>query len=214
MALAIDLLPVVGILTVAAITPGPNNYLVFHAAVNGGVRSAGQSIAGVICGSFALLGIVTVGFNYLINNSSHLMAMITIAGSTYLVVLGLRLYRTSFSDDRPDVIGSPLPNTFVSIVVFQLLNPKGWILMSVVYSTALPLMPWAGLFLLLTIVFAACLAAWACAGIFLSAYIQQPSSMSSFNRIMGVTLILLALTLLLQGLAQLPWVVEFFGGLM
>ena len=200
---SVMLLPVVGILAIAAITPGPNNILVFHAAMNGGVKAAAQSIAGVICGSFALLGFIGIGFGILTNNNRDIIAIAGIVGSIYLAHLGVTLFRNTSAGDPGGPDDADLPSTFIKVTLFQLVNPKGWILMSVVWTTALPIFHWSMLFIVLTVVFTTCLSAWACAGTLLSAQIRRPTTISRINCSMGITLIVFALILLVDSARHL-----------
>ena len=201
MALISSLAPIVGILTIAAITPGPNNLLVFNAAVQSGFKAAAYAIAGVICGSFLLLGLLTVGFSILGQYNIYMMKVISVLGSSYLVFVGTKLCRTSLVDEYQSATGSIIPNTFIGTVLFQVLNPKSWVLMSIVYTAVLPQFGWVGLLILVTAVFTGCLTVWAYAGSFVSTYILQGSRLHFFNLFMGVALILCAAILLKQGIS-------------
>jgi hypothetical protein len=54
-------LPVTGVLVIAAITPGPNNFMVMEASARGGAAAAGSVVLGVVLGSLGLLSLVSVG---------------------------------------------------------------------------------------------------------------------------------------------------------
>jgi threonine/homoserine/homoserine lactone efflux protein len=45
----------------AAITPGPNNFIVMEAGARGGLVSAGRAAFGVILGSVLLLALILAG---------------------------------------------------------------------------------------------------------------------------------------------------------
>lgn len=192
-------LSLIGILAITAITPGPNNILVLHAALTGGIRDAVRAIAGVISGSIMLLGVVAVGFRQFADNSTLQSAM-TIGGTSYLVWLGVTLCSKVDPASHQTLDAASLPSAYLSIAFFQLLNPKAWLLMSIVITAGSPTLNGFWLVLLLVIVFTTCLSIWAYSGLFLSKYLQQSHRVVWFNRIMGSALILFALMLLHQGI--------------
>ncbi len=50
-----------GAIAAAALTPGPNNFVVMRTAARGGLAGALSAIAGVVLGSLALLAVVVAG---------------------------------------------------------------------------------------------------------------------------------------------------------
>ena len=56
-----SLLAVIAIVTVAAITPGPNNFIVMNAAARGGLDAVLPAITGVVGGSLFLMAIIWAG---------------------------------------------------------------------------------------------------------------------------------------------------------
>ena len=55
------LLPAAALILVAAITPGPNNLVVMHAAAQRGLRAALPPITGIVLGSLALYAVALAG---------------------------------------------------------------------------------------------------------------------------------------------------------
>ena len=203
MAIEVEILSLFGILIVAAITPGPNNIIVFQAAVIGGIRSTAPLIAGIVCGSLTLLVCSTLGIGLLLQSNSLLALLISTLGSAYLMWLGLKLIWATLSADHYDKKHSRLPSSFIGLAAFQFANPKSWILMSVVSTTALPLMHWLNLVALLIVIFVSCLLLWAYTGVCLNTQIQKPSRLMWFNRVMGMSLTLFASLLLWQGIREI-----------
>jgi threonine/homoserine/homoserine lactone efflux protein len=82
-----------GAIAAAALTPGPNNFVVMRTAARGGLAAALPAIAGVVLGSLALLALVVAGAGAAFDAVPHLRAALAIAGCLYLVWLGARLLR-------------------------------------------------------------------------------------------------------------------------
>jgi hypothetical protein len=55
------LMAVAGFITVAAVTPGPNNLVVMRTAMRAGILGALPAIAGVVVGGIVLLSLATLG---------------------------------------------------------------------------------------------------------------------------------------------------------
>ena len=197
-----EILTIIGILIIAVITPGPNNIIVFQAAVTGGIRSAAPLIAGVVCGSIVIFFCTALSIDLILKTGSFLVFLISTLGSAYLIWLGFMLLKATLSNAHTDKKHSILPSSFIAVTAFQFANPKSWILMSVVSTKALPLMHWLNLVLLLIVLFVSCLLLWTYTGMCLNTQIQKPSRLMWFNRIMGATLILFASILFWQGIEK------------
>src|SRR5688572_5799299 len=95
-----SLLPLAGVLVAAAITPGPNNFIVMGAGARGGLASAGRVALGVILGSVFLLALILAGVGRALAQFPQLGAVLSLAGGTYLAWLGASLFlRASASDE-------------------------------------------------------------------------------------------------------------------
>jgi threonine/homoserine/homoserine lactone efflux protein len=82
-----------GAIAAAALTPGPNNFVVMRTAARGGLAAALPAIAGVVLGSLALLALIVAGAGAAFDAVPHLREALAIAGCLYLVYLGARLMR-------------------------------------------------------------------------------------------------------------------------
>ena len=87
-----SLLPLAGVLVAAAITPGPNNFIVMEAGARGGLVSAGRVALGVILGSVLLLAVILAGVGRALEQSPRFGAVLSLAGGTYLAWLGASLF--------------------------------------------------------------------------------------------------------------------------
>ena len=181
-------LAVLTIVFVAAITPGPNNFIVMSASLRGGVTAALPAISGVIAGSIALLALVWAGAGTLFEMFPEIQSVLRIAGAAYLIWLGFCLVRKASgpgdsTDDRA------LPETTWGVASFQLLNPKSWVLVitavSVVGGTLVSMVSLAATFV---VVMGLCLAIWSVAGQLISRWLVDRHFRRIFDMVMGVLL--------------------------
>lgn len=198
------LLPVIGVLIAAAITPGPNNFIVLEAGARRGVLAAGRAIAGVVIGSLVLLALVWAGVGALMQTAPALQISLSVAGALYLGWLGAAMLASNPTKGDAGMSGSApeharLPSSFLGVALFQLLNPKAWVLV----TTAAAAMAGAGddvlvLALLLVLISVACLMIWALAGRALSRVLERPRWRLWFDRVMGGFLALSAAGLIVD----------------
>jgi threonine/homoserine/homoserine lactone efflux protein len=160
-----------GAIAAAALTPGPNNFVVMRTAARGGLAAALPAIAGVVLGSLALLAVVVAGAGAAFEAVPHLRMALAIAGCLYLVYLGAQLLRggsrggterapapaaQAAQDGKPmenvqaaretrNAAESQerLPAGVAGLFGFQFLNPKSWVL--VLTATAATPASWSAL---------------------------------------------------------------------
>ncbi len=184
-----ELWPAVGVLAIAAITPGPNNVLVFNAALRGGVARVISIIAAIEAGSLLLFGLVKLGLLALLQHAPSAALALALCGTAYLMWLGVKLLR-SVSPGKMDQNDSQASS--LGVLSFQLINPKAWILMGVFASATSHEDNWVLLISIMICVFTICLSAWALAGAALAQLAQNPAVNRAANAIMGTSLILFA----------------------
>jgi threonine/homoserine/homoserine lactone efflux protein len=183
---------VIGILTVAAITPGPNNFIVMNAGVQRGAGAAARAIGGVIAGSVVLFVVVALVSGEVGSRTPVLTDVAALLGAAYLTWMGVSLFRA-----RGGVAGSSAlqPTSAAAIAAFQFLNPKAWGLMAAVAAGTQARIDWLLLVPVMVAVFASCLALWAAGGVVLSRHLEDPRVARWFNRSMGACLIVSAFSL-------------------
>jgi len=187
-----SLVPVIGILFAAAITPGPNNVIVMEAGARSGIGAALVATVGVVAGSLLLLALVTVGVGAAVERWPAIQLALSIAGGMYLAWLGISLVMRSGSRVA-NAPGSALPATPLGIAMFQLLNPKAWILVTTA-ATAMPDMrDTSTLALLLVVVTTVCLALWGTAGALSARVLARPAARLWFDRGMGALMAIFAI---------------------
>ena len=86
-------------------------------------------------------------------------------------------------------------------MLFQLLNPKAWVLMSV-FLAASGQAQAVTLVLILIVVISGCLAVWALAGFALSRLYETPRRRLWIDRVMGLALLIFSALLALQSLSN------------
>ena len=181
-------LAVLTLVAVAAITPGPNNFIVMSASLRGGVAAALPAIAGVIAGSIALLVLVWVGAGTLFELIPEIQPVLRIAGAAYLIWLGFCLIRKA-NEQGDGTNSQALPETAWGVASFQLLNPKSWVLViTAVSAVGGTLFGIASLAVIFVAVMGLCLTIWSLAGQLISRWLVDRRSRRMFDTVMGVLL--------------------------
>ena len=173
---------------VSAGTPGPNNVLLWASGATFGFRRTVPHIVGTALGIGSMTLAVATGFGVVVTSVPGLAVAMKLAGSAYLLVLAYRIARAGAA--REATVSQPLG--LWQAMVFQALNPKGWIFALGAVTTFRPadLPAFAGSALMAAIMMAVILpsaAAWAAAGGVLS----QLLSGERAGRLMAVTLAIL-----------------------
>lgn len=195
------LIATAGMVMVAAITPGPNNFVVMRAGARAGWLRALPEMAGAVLGTLAMLVLVVLGGDVLFSAVPRARAWMALGGALYLVWLGLGLVVGSFRRVSEDAPADPpgLPSGAASLFVFQFLNPKGWVMVLTASAAAqggsVPAtLGWlVPLFLLIPTL---CLVAWAALGSLFARALRRRRVQAWFDRVMGVLLCASALPLL------------------
>ena len=187
------LIGVATLVTIAAITPGPNNFVVMRLASRAGFARTLPAIAGIVLGGLAMLALVAIGAGALFAARPVLRALIALGGAAYLCWLGISLVARSFAD-RSDVDARAdvsLPAGIAGLIGFQFLNPKSWVMVLTATSslpasqTAAGLLSLGALFTVIPIV---CLGVWSSFGAALARWLAHPRVSAWTDRVMGVLL--------------------------
>ncbi|MFK7976067.1 MAG: LysE family translocator [Halioglobus sp.] len=194
-------LSLLGICLLGAMSPGPSLAVVISSTVQHG-RSGGY-LAAVAHGiGVALYGLLTVtGLALLITNSTSLYTAIQIAGAAYLIYMGIALLRSKGANTQQDA-PSTLRNPATSGFLVAFLNPKLAVFMLALFSQFLqPNFGWAEKSIMVATV-GITDATWYA---LIATLIAQPrflatlrSNAQTLDRVFGVVLIVLALSVLLN----------------
>jgi threonine/homoserine/homoserine lactone efflux protein len=184
------LLAVAGLITVGAITPGPNNFIVLRTAARSGLAGALPAVAGVVLGGLGLLAVATAGGAALFSSLPGFRLVLALGGCLYLAWLGFRLIADSFTERADAADAAKWPPGVTGLAGFQFLNPKSWVLV----LTAVAAMPTQGtsaflqLAALFLIIPASCLLLWSWFGALMMRALEDSRMSSWFDRAMGGTL--------------------------
>ncbi|EIM03041.1 lysine transporter LysE [Rhodanobacter thiooxydans] len=195
-----SLLTAGGLLSVAAITPGPNNLVVLRAAGHAGVRGALPAIAGIVCGGLLLFAVTALGAGAVFAAHPPLQRWTGAVGALYLAWLGVSLCIAGIAPRHAAATSAALPAGTLGLIGFQFLNPKSWVIVLTVLA-AMPAtglrdyLPLAGLFVLIPIL---CLLLWAALGAWLARWLVRPAVRHGVDVVMGVLLVACALLLLIE----------------
>ena len=170
---------------VTAITPGPNNYLLFSHGKAFGMNDSRKLMLGIITGFFTMACIAGYGVAEIITNNQTFGLILKIVGSIWLLYLGFVLSKLH-SEIKTE---KPVKLTFIQAYLMQFINPKAWI---VAISGAGAFMPHLGsihlnvfvLAITFNIVGLPCMLVWIKFGDLISKLIKSEKS----NRILGYTL--------------------------
>jgi threonine/homoserine/homoserine lactone efflux protein len=131
-----QLLAFMGVALVISVTPGPDMALVLRNSIRGGRPAAYRTILGTGVGLIGWATASAVGIAAVLAASATLYTALKLAGSVYLVYLGLRTLialRRGEAHDRAGWKGAP-GSPFRQGLVTNLLNPK----LAVLFTTLLP----------------------------------------------------------------------------
>lgn len=199
------LIATAGVLIAGAVTPGPNNFVVLRQAARLGWPGAVPPIAGIVVGSLTLLVLVSTGSRVVLGAVPHLATAVAAVGALYLAGLGARLAAARpAAEGAHSIEPARLPAGAGGLVLFQLVNPKAWLLVLTVTASAHgslgPGRALPALAVLFVVIPTACLALWAWAGVALARSPRWPSMQPRFDRVMGALLFASAALLLADAL--------------
>ncbi len=193
------LIAVAGVVTVTAMTPGPNNFVVMRAAVHSGFAGALPAIVGIVAGGLTMLLVVALGVGVLFAAHPTLYPLITTVGGGYLCWLGVNLVRGSYS--REVTSAEALPLGMAGLFGFQFLNPKSWVMVLTASAAARGGAETADSLVLLVALFTViptlCLALWCVLGVLMATSMERQPVRSRLDRVMGMLLIASAVLLVL-----------------
>jgi len=186
---------VASLLFVAAITPGPNNFIVLSVASRQGFLKAMPAIFGVVAGSLGLAVLIWSGTSLLTSTVWDVLVWLKFLGCGYLCWLGISLILSAVAtpgSEKTEATDS-LPSQFAGVALFQALNPKTWVLLTTVVASAKQQgLQFAFLAGLMTVIMASCLALWAGLGSTISTGLKNPRAQQIFDISMGGLLIVSA----------------------
>lgn len=172
---------------VMTITPGPNNVLLLASGLTFGLRRTGWHLAGVLAGTWLMICLVGAGLGALFVTVPTAQTVTKLAGSVYMLWLARQLWNTA----ALKAVSAGRPIRFHEAAVFQIVNPKVWLMATTVIAAFVPTgehyaqrVVAAGLVFIAVAV--PCISLWAASGSLLRTWIQNPVVLGRINRVMAV----------------------------
>lgn len=174
---------------VSAVTPGPNNVMLWASGVQFGMRRTVRHIVGVTLGVGSMALLVAAGFGVLITTVPAIETTFKVVGSLYLLYLAYQI-AGGRAASRGEVAK---PVTLLQAMLFQYVNPKAWVFVLAAVSTFRPpdMDVVTGALLMATvmmIVMVPCASIWAGAGTVLSRYLADQGRSRLFRLALGLLL--------------------------
>ena len=109
-----DLIAFILFCSVAAFSPGPNNFMASYSAFNFGIKKTLPIIYGVTFGFPFLIICINFGLSIIFKKYPEIQKIITIAGTIFLVYMAYKIATTKKSENKE----VKNPATFINIVLF------------------------------------------------------------------------------------------------
>lgn len=119
------LLPVFLFATTAGVTPGPNNIMLMTSGLNFGIKSSIPHVLGICFGFPAMVILIGFGLGFIFELYPLLHEGIKIFGVLYLLYLAWKIANANANMGGKQ---RSKPFGFLQAVLFQWVNPKGWIM--------------------------------------------------------------------------------------
>lgn len=183
------LIAITGLFAIAFVSPGPNNFIVMGAAARAGARGVLSAAAGIIAGGCGLLLLVWAGLGVLLAGSALFAQAIVLAGGAYLLKIGaMMIFSPSGLSEKDTAAG--LPTSMTGIALFQLANPKAWVVMTTATAASpATVTSLFGLWAMIALVSLGASTLWGAAGAIISRWLQNDVQRRWFDRLMGALLI-------------------------
>lgn len=184
------LLGLAGYSFVAAVTPGPNNVVLWGIGLRYGYRAAIPYLLGILVGMTIMVLAAAVGLGALIAGVPALGIGLKVVGSVYLLYLAWQVAGIG-AVQQADVASAP---GFGQSVAFQFVNVKGWFFVLTAVAAFRPagMDLVAGAILMAVVVMAIVIPSaglWALGGHALSRVIRSPGAHRAVNLTLAIVLI-------------------------
>ena len=117
------------------VTPGPNNIMLFASGVKYGFKKTIPHILGIPLGHFVQISLVSLGLGFVFQAYPMVQQVLKIIGCLYLFFLAYRMFGSLNMKESKET-GRPLK--FYEAALFQILNPKAWVIAITAVSVFFP----------------------------------------------------------------------------
>jgi threonine/homoserine/homoserine lactone efflux protein len=192
-----SLLPLVTYCALMSGTPGPNNVMLATSGANFGYRRTLPHMAGINAGAFVLTFVVCVGLGAVFTRFPALHGALKVVGALYLVWLAWKLAGASLKASGEHA----KPLSFLEGAMFQVVNPKTWMKAATIATVFMPVDLGAVQGALLVsavglVIGFPLISVWAMFGVAIGRWLASPRALRVFNGTMGLSLVVLAASLL------------------
>ena len=122
---------------VTSVTPGPNNTYLMTSGMNFGTRKSLTYINGIMLGLIAMFSAIYLGVGALFDTYPQIQQWLKYIGFAYILYMAYGIISSSFARKHEEIrkVG------FFRATLFQLVNPKAWIVVMSVVAAYLPEQP-------------------------------------------------------------------------
>jgi threonine/homoserine/homoserine lactone efflux protein len=182
------LLPLFGFVFASTITPGPNNLMLAASGRCFGYRRTLPHLSGIVLGVTGLHIACLFGLGELVAGSATLSFALKLFASVYLVYLIAQL--AAAPTPEGDAVNSGHPLSPIQAALFQLINPKAWIMaitsVALLSGVSLSLVEKSVvMFLTFVVIGVSCNHVWLLSGIAVRRYLATPLGRWTFNLLVG-----------------------------
>ena len=118
------------------VTPGPNNIMLTTSGINYGFKKTIPHILGIPLGHFFQISLVSLGLGTLFQKYPLIQEILKVAGCLYLFFLAYKMFGSLSIKENKKETGRPLK--FYEASLFQILNPKAWVVAITAVSVFFP----------------------------------------------------------------------------
>ncbi|WP_186222625.1 LysE family translocator [Burkholderia gladioli] len=175
---------------VTSITPGPNNTMLLASGVNFGFRRTLPHMVGISTGVAIMMVAVGFGLGEAFAQLPVLYTVLEVASIAYLLYLA---WKIGISGQVNANQGKSRPMTFVEAALFQLVNPKAWMMVLTAATTVQLSASYGtnaiGMALVFILVGFPCIGVWAAFGQGMRGFLSNPRRLRMFNVTMAILLV-------------------------
>ena len=181
------------------VTPGPNNVMLFASGVKYGFKKTIPHIFGIPLGHFFQISLISMGLGFVFQTYPIAQQILKVLGCLYLFFLAYRMFG-SLSIKESKETGRPL--RFYEAALFQILNPKAWVVAITAVSVFFPkdesfltgLLFLAGIAPLVNL---PSISIWVLFGSSIRAFISNPKVKKIVEIVLAILLVATGITILL-----------------
>lgn len=175
---------------ITSVTPGPNNTFLLASGMNHGLRKSLPYINGIMIGLAGMFTAIALGIGTLFRAFPVIQEVLKYVGFAYIVFMAYGIIRSTFIHKHEETH----PTGFIRSTMFQLVNPKAWIVLISFYASYIPESADLGTLSLALVVFLVATypgaMVWAAFGEAMSGVLQKPQTRRIFNVSAAVLLVI------------------------